>query len=184
MKSILISAFFLCTGITYAQETTLYEYGQKVTSAEINFKNLFDNVPKYVNTNGTVMIDMISYQFVGEVKSKEQVRKMISQNFHHVPLYGWGLVSGNNAKGVVNIEGSSVPISKVFNTKEAVKTISNIYVSSGDSIYLLTFVINMETYRQYVFVKKDTHKVIEQGNFWATKIPLSTIYSINKVEKP
>lgn len=31
--------------------------------------------------------------------------------------------------------------------------------------------------------KERQKKIIEQGNFWATQIPLSTIYSINKAEK-
>ena len=101
----------------------------------------------------------------------------MKRNFKNLPSWSYGTTSGRDSNGEVKYEKTTLILEwefpALFNKKEAIKTISNEYVHTGDKIYLLRFVYDLRTIEQYIFVHADTKEVVTEGNPFGFDIPLS-----------
>ena len=193
MKQVLFGMLLVFCHLVNAQEketTTLYRYGKPLDTCEANFENLFANVPKYLDNKED--LDLLSYKYVGIVKDASQARKFLKKNFSHYPQWvvatsyqGYESSSAGIrpiGKSMVQLMPNSTTLS-FLNIKEMIKTISNEYIIPGDSIYLLRFVYNMETFEQYIFVHSDTKELVTKGTVFGSDIRLSHFDYINNIKE-
>ena len=65
----------LCANAQESSATaTLYSYGKPLDTCEANFENLFANVPKFLEDDGS--LDLLSFHYVGVVKDIRHARKL------------------------------------------------------------------------------------------------------------
>lgn len=184
MRKTLFLMVLLVCNLLNAQErdktSTLYKYGAPLITCETNFENLFKNVSKYIENDGS--LDLLSCNYIGIVESAKHARKLVGKNFSHYPK--WAVAESHQGYTLSGTEKKKTGVSRVslepvdkfpsfINVREAIKTISNEYIRPGDQIYLLRFVYNMETFEQYVFVHPDTKEVVTEGDVFGFKIRLS-----------
>ncbi|MDR1221799.1 MAG: hypothetical protein LBL07_02820 [Tannerella sp.] len=158
------------------EETNLFEYGAPLTSSEINFKNLFDNFPRFVKNANEV--DLLSYKYVDVIKNRKQARNFVKKNIYHAP--GWGAsltvyesASGNAPKQQTDIrlDFSGTVGSDKSEWNEIIKTISEEYIQTGYEIYMIKFVCRLKTCEYYVFVNPETRQVVTKGNIFGFSFP-------------
>lgn len=146
--------------------TNLFEYGEPLTSSEVNFKNLFNNFPKLVKNANE--LDLLSYKCVGVIKNRRQARKFLKKNLYpNAP--GWDVFR-------IGDEVSPVFSKTIGENKselnEIIKTISEKYVHPGYEVYEVEYVCEMRAHKNYVFVNPETKQVVTKGNIFAFDIPI------------
>ena len=176
-KSVLIYLFLLATVCAGAQEaskkptkgiptpwemfrqpvTTLYTYGRAVKCIDDNFINLRTNIAIL----DSAAIDTILYEPKGIVKSKRQVRRLAYATLRDCPITGYSsgphpFMTNTGAPAQV------IEVTKAF-TRNAAKSMSEIYVHSGDLIYKVTYVAYGKMCVGYVFIDQESHKVINNA---------------------
>ena len=183
---LLCLAVALCVKAQEAHTTaTLYSYGKPLETCETNLENLFANVPKFLENDED--LDLLSFQYVGDVQSVKHARSLVKKNFKDLPLWAVGMVLPKRAyrdreggfyeKMTLNPTDDFPAFIK---KKEAIKTISNEYIHKGDKIYLLRFVYNLRTVEHYVFIHADTKEVVTEGNPFGFDIPLAYLRHFDK----
>ena len=92
-------AVALCAKTQEARTTaTLYSYGKSLETCETNLENLFANVPKFLENDGA--LDLLSFQYVGEVQSVKHARSLVKKNFKDLPLWAVSmLLPGRESRG-------------------------------------------------------------------------------------
>ena len=159
----------------YSKETNLFEYGESLTSSEINFKNLFNNFPRFVKNANE--IDLLSYEYVGVVKNQRQIRNFVKKNIYP-NAQGWSVsVSYENHTG----NSSQLPniwlntLEKIGSDKselnKIIKTITKEYVQIGYEVYRIKFVCLLKSYEYYAFVDPGTKRVVTKGNIFGFSFP-------------
>lgn len=182
MKHLLYGLLLVVSNVLFAQEdstTTLYRHGKSLATYEANFENLFKNVPRYLKNNDD--LDLLSYEYKGTIKNANHARELLKKNFSHYPQWAVaetypGYVSSAEGKRFVGdseIKLMPAEIPSFIDIRKMINTIANEYVTSGDRIYLLRFVYNMETFEQYIFVRSDTKEVVTQGAVFGFNVRLS-----------
>lgn len=160
----------------HSKETNLFEYGEPLTSSEVNFKNLFTNFPKLVKNADAV--DLLSYKFVGIIKTRKQARDFVQKNIYpNAP--GWDVTisyeeSGDNfPKTQIWLDFSATAGSNQAELDEAIKTICEKYVQIGCEVYEVEFVCQLKAYKYYVFVDTQTKQVVTKGNIFGFSFKVS-----------
>jgi hypothetical protein len=160
----------------YFKETNLFEYGAPLTSSEINFKNLFDNFPRFVKNANEV--DLLSYKYVDVVKNRKQARNFVKKNICHAPGWGASLTvyesAGGNApkqQTDIRLDFSETAGSDKSELNEMIKTISEEYIQTGYEIYMIKFICRLKTCEYYVFVNPETRQVVTKGNIFGFSFP-------------
>ena len=186
-RSILLWLLCCFPVLSVAQKTTevtLYEYGVPLTDCNANFQNLFANFHKYIDDRA-IGVKFLSYENVGVVKGKRQVRKLLNKNFSNYPLWNYIVElrrgdGGKVEKSEISIFSSRNSLEVEFNVKDMLNVMCDEYIHPGDSIYLLRFTGGGNIYSQYIFVNAVTKKVVEGINPFNWKIPL---YHISYCER-
>jgi len=198
MKLKLITIIITCfVGLSYAQKTrstfSIYEYGDKLTSCETNFQNLFKFwIPKYItNANET---KLITYQFVEELKDTKQITKYIDLLTSTDNLIG----STKMSNGVVydkknqkrkygyyyryietfeqlnsraRLEKEPELKKEVFiNTQEQIAKGLRRDLRIGDQIYVIKIQKGNKLYDNYVVCDPKTFKVKFDNLFWGIQL--------------
>jgi len=185
MNKILICiAVLFLSGNLQAQDstrtTTLFEYGEPLKSSEANFRNLFQNFPKFV-TNANKGIELLSYKYVTRIRNQQQIKRYLKKNTKVYMVDGgtsivWGVGTDSTQieKSFIRIDFQ--PEHQVNNTflkdlKEKLKTLAN-KIHQGDEVYVLNFTVDYNLYEFYMFVNPTTRVLLTEGNFLGFKIPL------------
>ena len=167
---------------TTVETTTLFNYGKPLVSCETNLENLFANFDKYIEVEGC--LDLLTYEYIGEVKNSKHARKLVERNMKHVPK--WGIEKGMTTAGnevrssIYKLHRSDEPAGR-FLTKGKGKVIADNYIQPGDKVYRLSFVYELETFEHYIFVHSDTKEVVMQGNLFGFNVPVKHIEYCNRI---
>ncbi len=191
-KVLLMSVFLICTVLyssvlgqkdAITEKTTLYEYGT-VTTSEDNFENLFRNFPVFIE-NGDA-IDFLSYKFVGVIKNQRTAKKYVRKNFKDLVPLGWSMLipstQNEGDKSSISYHVDSVRESK-SELKSMINTISSDYVHTGDEVYVIEFVENLQKHEHFVFINPETKKVLLKGNIFGVEIPRAHVQYIEEKGK-
>ena len=165
--------------------TTLYEYGTVITS-EDNLKNLFENFPVYIDNGKN--IDFLSYRFVETITNKRAARKYVQRNFNDLLPIGWNMITPDpNNQGNMGISSITYQIRPVRESKSELRAIMNTliedYIHTGDEVYVIEFVENMQKHQHYVFINPNRKKVLLKGNIFGVEIPLTHVAYIEQRNK-
>ncbi len=161
--------------------TNLFEYGMEVNSCEDNFKNLFRNFPRFIKNDR--IIDLLSYEFVGEVKNSRKARKYLRKNLNtEAPTWGFSSrVSTETSGGDTKNPKSSVRLRPTpwkespSQLKDMVRTISEEYVEPGDKVYKIRYVLNFVSHEYFVFVDPETFQVRKKANHFSIDVPVNAL---------
>ena len=178
----------LLGGSLFAQsrpgETTLFEIGTPVTTDAANFDNLFRNFPKYI-ANGDE-IEFLSYEKVGTIKNRGQIKKYLKQNF--APDTGFYLETitykghennGENWFSEIKIVLAPTDRVDIKNKWKNWMDTAEKFIHPGMAVYEIEFIHALRSYRYYVFVDPTTHKVVTKGNTFAKDIPIPHVAFID-----
>ncbi len=174
----LVPLLLLGTGV-FAQpspdgKTTLFEIGTPVTTDAANFDNLFRNFSKYFE-NGN-QIEFLTYKKVGTIKNRGQIKKYLKHNLS--PATGFFFetmcstaMNGNDYSSAIKIVvAPSDRMDIVAQWKNWADTTER-SVHTGADVYEIEFNYAQQPHRYYIFVDPTTHRVVEEGNIFALKIP-------------
>ena len=157
-----------------SKETNLFEYGEPLTSCEVNLKNLFNNFPKFVkNANN---IDLLSYKYIGIIKNRKEARNFVKKNIYpNAP--GWSVSisyenEGSNNFPKVWLETAATVGSNKSELNEIIKTISEEYVQPGYEVYMIKFVCVLKTHEYYIFINTETKQAVTKGNIFGFSLPI------------
>ena len=178
----------LLGGSLFAQsrpgETTLFEIGTPVTTDAANFDNLFRNFPKYI-ANGDE-IEFLSYEKVGTIKNRGQIKKYLKQNFAPDTGFYFGTTYKRGYQDYAENWLSEIKIVPVPSDRKDVKAewknwmaAAKRSVHPGMAVYEIEFIHALRSYRYYVFVDPTTHKVVTKGNTFAKDIPIPHVAFID-----
>lgn len=169
MKQLLVLlALLQCFAINgYAQQSeqqTLFTYnpkGKKLTSVDKNFENLFRNFPKYVEN--AEKVELMYYQPVGVVESKEQAMKYVEKNLSP-DMPHWGVYSemkedntGRYAKIGIRVEYS--PFFMDEDTRNDIMKASEQCIQVNDVIWEIVFKLWDKQYHYYVFANLQDYQI-------------------------
>ena len=168
-----ICVLLLCLSTNlHAQQMNLFECGKPLTDPEINFKNLFQNFPKYVENSE--QIDLLDYKYIGLIENEKQALKYVKKNIHFGAIaWSYSLTTGrpDSTISITLDTGQRFSKRNTPNLKKIVKTIANVYLHPGYKVYLIHYTENLDAREYYIFVNPQTNKVATQGNQFAIPIP-------------
>jgi len=193
MKLKLILIFTTCfLTFSFAQSTqsfSIYEYGDKLSTCEINFKNLFQNWnPK--NIVNSKDIKLISYQFIEIIKDSIQIKKYTELLTKPDILLKSGKTSENSGSEMITkrecyvyletfdemnarLKGEKKPeIPKeafLSELKEIARGLKNI-IHIGDYIYVIKIQKEGKIFDNYVICDSKTFKVKFDNLFWGIQL--------------
>jgi hypothetical protein len=155
-------------------ESNLFEYGEPVTSSEVNFKNLFRNFSHYVKNSKD--IDLLSYKYICVIKNRKQAKDFVKKNIYPNAL-GWSYttISETGKPSEIIIETSSTIGTNKSELDKIIKTLAEEYIQVNYEVYLIKFTCLLKTYEYYVFVDPETKKVVTKGNIFGVSfsVPIS-----------
>lgn len=155
--------------------TNLFEYGIPVNSAEANFENLFANWPKFIRNAD--ILDLVSYEYIGTVKNLRQSKRLLRKNINaRMPMWNIHYIYGEETNGIRTKQHPDIGLAPANNdidrqTQQAiVDTTAEVYIGPGDMIFRIKFVLDLQQYDYYVFIKQDTKKAVLKGNIFGFDI--------------
>ena len=175
----LVPLLLLGTGV-FAQpspdgKTTLFEIGTPVTTDAANFDNLFRNFSKYIE-NGNE-IEFLSYKKVGTIKNRGQIEKYLKHNLSPATGFFFETMGSTKMSGDEDYS-STIRIAVVPSRRMDIETEWKNWmdtlkqsVHTGADVYEIEFNYAQQPHRYYIFVDPTTHRVVEEGNIFALKIP-------------
>lgn len=158
--------------------TNLFEYGLPLKDCESNMINFFANISKYTVDNS---IAFISYKEMGNIKSKNQIKKFMKRNLKP-DLWNLNMTTamgGTDAQMPIEMWFSEIPKNRNHNSKREnkqkseilINEMSNKYVQIGYKVYLAYFSYKSKTYDYYFFINPTTKQVVLENNFWGIRFP-------------
>ena len=156
-------------------QTNLFEYGTPVSTAATNLENLFANWPKSIRNSD--ILDLVSYEYIGTVKNRRQLKSLLKKNINaRMPMWNINYAYGKETNGIQTQQHPSIRLLPTDNdidkqTRQAiVDTVAEVYVGPGDMIFRIKFVLDLQQYDYYVFIKQDTKKAVLKGNIFGFSI--------------
>jgi len=164
-----------------------FTYGSRVESINGKFKNMFKNIPKFIDNSNE--IKFLGYNEIGTINNVEDAFKFLSKMF-----YVGGYTIGFHTQVITNSKNNNLNSLKVkavithiggdstkYSHEELLlykkklknrnKKIAN-QVKIGDEVYQINYVLKGRKMRYYVFVNTKTKQVMTKGNIFA-KMPVA-----------
>lgn len=182
---ILLWGLVIFANSSYSQpnikQVSLYEYGREVACDSDNFVNLQNNIDLIVDKEGCVQVRDIAWKYMGDVLSEKQVRTLVAKNYKNLPIGALICKFPEMTNGKSMLNGRStcrfLPYRKEMGDKKVLKEkacdAAAHAVKIGDRIYELSMTADYRPYTTYVFVDRNTHKVITEGgcNVFGYSVP-------------
>lgn len=163
---------------------SIYESGIAVNHSEDNFKNLFNNWNSdFISYSKS--LDLLSYSYVGEVKSKSQINDIAEQCTKDETLFcnTTRVFTTYSSLDSLSIESISVEIMswKEFGItytllKKDVQKVKNEYMDKmkqqiqiGDKMFVVEGIFSGQPFKNYVLCNGETSKVVWDNIYFSIK---------------
>ncbi|WP_159523827.1 hypothetical protein [Sunxiuqinia indica] len=193
LKTILLGLLFLNSNGQHKPSLNIYEFGEPLTTCEMNFKNLFNN---WNNDNITNADDftLVNYSFVETItdtSSIELYSKLLTENKSLLGIVKNSLFSTStvNTSSIVFAQSFSIKTfgslcdttnsspskaTQIVNAfeqeRERLKMAFKTFVKTGDKVFVVFFKDSGQIYTSFVVCSSTTKKVIWDNVFLNIKV--------------